>query len=561
MTNRIMYRIQIMGRWLQSSPPANSGHKLLRIALYVLILTIAFGLRMQLAAIAYPAQMDSTHMIHQGILWAQGEPGALSTIWQEAPVLTAGIAYRLGYNPAEALQWSTVLYGTILVGMTMLLTRRLFDSDTAAWITGAWTASNSTLLNYSVNSMPEIGFAACLIAAYAVMAHSICGRDLKFSHVLAGYALLGLGMYFKPLDSLTAMVLTTGWLFLVRLKCPLRTIVHLLSGFIIYLGVVAPHYVLQNQGNDSRTPQLANRSAGLVKGLRAYDSRYENAPGDAWFVEEMDEFRQLGTLKWLWRHRQEVAQRFPSNLIRSVRIYGQFIFPHAFRIGNAWWILMLAVILAIQLAGQRWRPFSWLFIAAMAFPLGVSLSYVYERWLIIYMPLLIILIVGHLVLSPSLWGCRWKKAAWTITLLAMVENSKTLSFQSHRDRVWWQENQQTIALWLKDAARSDERIMALSPSISLDMDIDHPRRWVRLPNAPLDHIDRICTENNVSYVVVCDSSHPHWPANQLTQGEPAPPNWTLVKENKFERLHPIWGDEQETYQIYKRYPSITENLP
>ena len=98
MTNRIMYRIQIMGRWLQSSPPANSGHKLLRIALYVLILTIAFGLRMQLAAIAYPAQMDSTHMIHQGILWAQGEPGALSTIWQEAPVLTAGIATGLGYN-------------------------------------------------------------------------------------------------------------------------------------------------------------------------------------------------------------------------------------------------------------------------------------------------------------------------------------------------------------------------------------------------------------------------------------------------------------------------------
>ena len=107
------------------------------------------------------------------------------------------------------------------------------------------------------------------------------------------------------------MVLTTGWLFLVRLKCPLRTIVHLLSGFIIYLGVVAPHYVLQNQGNDSRTPQLANRSAGLVKGLRAYDSRYENAPGDAWFVEEMDEFRQLGTLKWLWRHAKKLLRASP----------------------------------------------------------------------------------------------------------------------------------------------------------------------------------------------------------------------------------------------------------
>lgn len=559
--NLTMTIIQSIGCWLQSPPTPKVVPPPLRIGIYALIVVLALGLRIHLATIAHPAQMDSTHMIHQGILWVQGEPGALSTIWQEAPVLTAGMAYRRGYNPAKALQWSTVLYGTILVGMTMLLTRRLFDSDAAAWISGGWAACNPALLNYSVNSMPEIGFAACMLSAYVVLAPSIRGKSLKLIPLLAGYGLLGLGIYFKPLDSLTAMALTTGWLLLVHLKRPLITVAHLSAGFIIYLTLVAPHYVLQNHGHNPGDIQLANRSSGLVKGLRAYDSSFENAPDDSRFAKEMDEFRQLGTLKWLWRHRQEVSLRFPVNVIRSIRIYGHFLFPNAFRIGNAWWVFMLTAVLTIRLASHHWRPCLWLFLAAMAFPLGVSLSYVYDRWLIIYIPLLFILIAGHLVASPSLWGGRWKIGAWTLFLLTMMGNSTALSFQNHLDNVWRKENQQTIALWLKNTANHGERYMSLGPAISLEIDLEHPRRWVRLPNAPLDHVDRICENQQVTYVVVCDSSYPHWPANQLIQGNPAPSNWALVNENTFEQLHPIWGKQEETYHIYKRSPSAAENHP
>ena len=193
-------------QWATEERPLELPRRI-RIAIPILILGLALGLRIHLAGIAYPAQLDSTHMIQQGILWVQGEPGALSTIWQEFPVLTAGIAYRLGYNPAEALQWSTVIFGTILVGMTMLLTRRLFDSNAAAWIAGMWATTNPALLNYSVNSMPEIGFAACLVSAYAVLASAIGGQSLKPVPILTGYALLALGIYFKPLDSLAAFAL------------------------------------------------------------------------------------------------------------------------------------------------------------------------------------------------------------------------------------------------------------------------------------------------------------------------------------------------------------------
>lgn len=547
-------------QWATEERPLELPRRI-RIAIPILILGLALGLRIHLAGLAYPAQLDSTHMIQQGILWVQGEPGALSTIWQEFPVLTAGIAYRLGYNPAEALQWSTVIFGTILVGMTMLLTRRLFDSNAAAWIAGMWATTNPALLNYSVNSMPEIGFAACLVSAYAVLASAIGGQSLKPVPILTGYALLALGIYFKPLDSLAAFALTTGWLFLVHVRRMTTISLFLLLGLLIYVAVVTPHYVLQNQGNKSGNFELANRAAALAKGTKAYDSKYENAPRDAWFVEEFKEYNELGALKWLWRHRQEVSRRYVSNLMLSLRIYGQDLFPQAFRIGNALWLAMLMAILAIRLWSPQWKTFLWLLLAVMIFPLGVSLSYVYSRWLIIYIPLIIIIVSGHLVLSPSLWGRRWKMGCWCILLLVMASSATASSLRAHRDQIWSQNNLQAVVQWFKENTNQDDRFMSLGPSISLEIDIDHPQRWVRLPNAPLEHIERICRQQRVSYVLVSDTSYPHWPANQLVHGQSPPPNWALATEMNFKQVHPVWGEQEERYQIYKRSPPVTESSP
>lgn len=550
---RLKDSVKAIGNWLQADKSA--PHPAARIASavpYVLIVGLALGLRIHLASFAYPAQSDSTHMIQQGILWVQGEPGALSTIWQEFPVLTSGIAYRLGWNPAEALQWSTVIFGTLLVGMTMLLTRRLFDSDAAAWIAGGWAAANQGLLNHSVNSMPEIGFAACLVSAYAVLAPAIRGQGLKFVPLLAGYGLLGLGMYFKPLDSLTAVALATGWLFLMHLRQVRRIALPLLAGLLCYIAIVSPHYMLQNRGTGANDIQLANRAFGLVKGLRAYDSKFENAPDGVGFGQDLKEFEQLGAVKWLWLHRVEISRNYVSNVMRSLRVYSNYLFPKAFRMGNAWFIAMLASILTIRLCSPEWKPFAFLALATMTFPLGVSLSYVYDRWLIIYLPLLIIAISGHLVSSSALWDRRWKQAIWLLLVVAMMGSSAMLTCQDHRDRIWQWANERSIAIWLRNTTSYGERIMAGKPSLALEMDLDSPHRWVRLPNAAVDQIEQISAEKNVSYVVLCDSFYPHWPVNQLLQGAPAPQNWTLVKKVKFERLHPIWGEQKEIYQIYKR---------
>ncbi|MGD9782166.1 MAG: hypothetical protein AB7V14_08450 [Kiritimatiellia bacterium] len=506
-----------------------------------------------MAGIAYPAPSDSPHIIGQGVLWAQGEPGALATIWQEFPVLTAGIAYRLGWNPAEALQSSTVFFGTLLVGMTMLLTRRLFDSDAAAWIAGGWAAANPELLSYSVNSMPEIGFAACLVSAYAVLAPAIRGRGLNMAPLLAGYGLLGLGMYFKPLDSLTAVALATGWLAVISYAQIKTASVRLLAGLLLYAAVVAPHYVLQNSAAGAEGLSLVNRAGGLVYGHRAYDSKVNYSP-DGFYADDIAEFQRLGTVKWLWRHRTEVGQRYFSNALKSLRIYGNDLFPGAFRIGNAWFIALLAAIMLAGLAGPRWRVYAFLSLAAMAIPLGISLSFVFGRWLAIYVPLLISMVSGFLVLSPSLWAAPWKKTVWLVLAAVLMVHSASLAKEKLEDKAWNWENQRAISGWLRQNSLPDERIMAIQPSLALEVDLDHPRRWVQLKAGTPERIEEFARERNVSYVVLCDSFYPHWPVNQLVRGGTAPENWELAHDRTFSREHPVWGFQEENYRIYKRRP-------
>ena len=95
------------------------------------------------------------------------------------------------------------------------------------------------------------------------------------------------------------------------------------------------------------------------------------------------------------------------------------------------------------------------------------------------------------------------------------------------------------------------------PSFSLDFDLDHPRRREQLPCGTGEEVDRYAERHGVTYIVLCDSFSPHWPINQILLGAPAPRNWTLIKAQTFKRLHPIWGEQEETYQIYKRGEALS----
>ena len=176
------------------------------ILIYAGITLLALVIRVYIASLAYPPQLDSVHYVQFGVRWAQGVPGQLSTIWQEAPIVVSGMAYRWGLDPVRVLQASTVLYGTVVVLLTMLLAARLFNRPAIGWLAGLWAATSPGLVNYSVNCSAEGGFAMFMMMAYVLMAPALRGEPFRVGRLMVAYALLGIGIYYKPLDTLVAML-------------------------------------------------------------------------------------------------------------------------------------------------------------------------------------------------------------------------------------------------------------------------------------------------------------------------------------------------------------------
>jgi len=192
--------------------------KVRNFLIYGAIVLLALLIRVHVASLAYPPQMDSVHYVQYGVRWAQGVPGQLSTIWQEAPILVSGLAYRWGVDPVRALQGSTVVYGVVIVLMTMLLAARLFNRPAIGWLAGLWAAASPGLVNYSVNCSAETGFGMLMLSAYALMAPSLRGETIRPGPLLLAYGLLGLGIYYKPLDTYVAVLVLTCWLVLVHAR-------------------------------------------------------------------------------------------------------------------------------------------------------------------------------------------------------------------------------------------------------------------------------------------------------------------------------------------------------
>jgi len=286
-------------------------------------------------------------------------------------------------------------------------------------------------------------------------------------------------------------------------------------------------------------------------GEKAYQSKYVDAP-EGYTVEERKELEEIGLVGWLWKHRADVARRYVSNWLIALRHFADFMLPNAFRLGNALFIALLLFCLARGMLAGTWRQFGFLALAAFFFTAGVSVSYIYNRWLSIYVPLLIVVIVAHIVLTASLWEARWKKLLWTLLLFGLMGNAYSVVVQHHRTEAWMWENQRTMAVWLRDHSQVHEKVMSGRPTFALEMDLDRPDRWVRMPHADMDRMEIFAAKKGATYIALTSTYYPHWPVNQLLTGASPPTNWVLHADRKFERIHPVWGEQKEHYQIYRR---------
>lgn len=534
-----------------NNPESKKSH-LRDYIIYAAIVLLALAVRIHVAAIAYPPQLDSVHYVQFGVRWAQGVPGQLSTMWQEAPILVAGLAYRWELDPVRVLQGSTVLYGSVVVLLTMLLGTRLFNCPAVGWLAGLWAATSQGLVNYSVNCSAEGGFAMFMMMSYVLMAPALRGEPFRVSRLMVAYALLGIGIYYKPLDTFVAAMVLTLWLLVVHARSWRGLPLKFVPAFLVLVAVMVPHFYLQAPGGtDLGEVPLINRGGNITLGERAYQSRYVDAP-EGYMIEERKELVEIGLVAWVWKYRDDIAKRYVSNWLIALRHFGDFMLPNAFRLGNALFIALLLLCVVRGMLTGYWRQFGFLVLAAFVFTAGVSLSYVFNRWLVIYVPLLIIIITAHIVVSSSLWNPTWKRILWLVLLFGMMTNAYSLTIKHHLGEAWMWENQRIMAAWLRDNSLPDEKVMSGRPTFALEMDLDKPDRWVRMPNANLEKTEKFAAKKGANYIALSSTYYPHWPVNQLLFGSTPPSNWNLYVDRKFERLHPVWGVQEDHYRIYKR---------
>jgi len=526
--------------------------------IYVLIGSVALGLRVYLAGIAYPAQLDVPAIIAQGIMWAQGHPEGMGSIYPEIPVLVSAYAYRLGLNPAEILQSLNVIYGTMVVLLTMIFAQRLFGRHSIAWIAGGLTTTIDGLLSFSVNSMPETGFGMCLMGACAIMAGPIRGSLTSPVVMGIGYAFLGIGMYFRPVETLVSLTAVTGWLFLCHLSHWKKAVLHISAGLLFAVVILAPYY-LKAKSAEASEDRIAFNIKSIAFGDLAYDGKQIHDPDrQVWKDEMTQEVLDLGLHRWLWEHRAEVSKRYLKNLLRCARSYSEYIFTNAFRLGNAWFVMLLVLMGCSAVIGENRRNNIFLALMLVSLPAGVSLGYVFNRYLLAYLPFLVIMISAFVVNSPVLWGSTSKRVLWTIVLLSMMTQSSAVTIHGHKDQQWSWDNLRDIAQTLKGMVPADKRIIAPQDTFMIEFDPDNPLRCKKFPYSEPDRFENYAANRNVSHIVLCSTQKSNYPMNAVFDGQPPPPNWTMILERKYQREHPVWGPQEEIYRIYERIDASDE---
>jgi len=259
-----------------------------------------------------------------------------------------------------------------------------------------------------------------------------------------------------------------------------------------------------------------------------------------------------GLAGWLWAHRGEVSQRYVKNFLRSIRVYSEYLFTNAFRLGNGWFIVLLIAIGWSAWYGGYRKENLFLAMMLLALPAGVSMGYIFNRYLLAYLPFLLILVSAFVVLRPALWNTMSKRIFWLVIVLVMMGQSSVMTMRGHKSQKWRWDNLHEIAVLLRDMVPENGRVIAPQDAMMIEFDLDHPNRWVKFPFAEPDRFEDYAAKYRASHIVLCTSAKSQYPIYGLFDDVPPPANWKLALEKKYERLHPVWGPQEDIYRIYER---------
>lgn len=522
-----------------------------------LITLLALVIRIWVAWDAYRAPYDVPHFIEDAIRLLGGDMKGLNPHWSLGGILTAAIALRWGFEPDLWLQIVTVLTGTGLVWAIMMMVLRLTGNRAAALLTGAITAVNPTMIEFSVNSMGEMPYLFFLVFSIVCFLPPHDQPDTPRWRFPAASAVLGVGMFYRPVECFIAFVILAGWQILRTRKEGLPMLRPLLLGALFFSIFVAPHPLLTKRQYD--TLSLSSKIViSLAAGSVGTDSKalYALEPPRRDHVEHL---RERGILSYLWVNRREIAGNYTRNMTGAFRISKDQLFPAGFRVGTGW-AFGFFLLAALLLHRPPWRS---LLIAGVVFsvslPSLLSLSFIHPRWLVNILPFTLAMGTATIYLIFQRTQARSVRVLATALLAAFMINATLYAKHTSGDG-WYGHNQQAVGEQMRRFASHDAIIVSTDPKIALGFYGTHPFRWRSMRYGPIEDVLAFAARQNADLFVVASNILPHWPIQELFEGAPVPDGWIILDHVVYERYNPRWGYQTDAYLVLGRAQETEETV-
>lgn len=482
---------------------------------------LALVIRWWAAIKAYPCSGDAGHFVQYGVALAHGVPGSLSTYWSQMMIIFAYLAETLGMDPRYAMQYVSMVSGTIVVIVSALIAWRVTRHTVMMLITAGLCAVNPVLVQHSVTGYSEMPYLACMLLGVYVGIKQ--DRHPIMRAILAG-SLIGVAGYFKGLDAAVAAVSMGLYLFIARKNSLPVGFAHASVISVTAFIVLLPLCIYTYQQSGKFMP--GSKGGNLALGLDWKDSKIVYAADP-----ELAKKKTKST--------SEIIRMLPVRIARNIpdiyRIFNKQLFIKGFRMGTIWFGLIC--ILWLYHVFRFERSLMWLPLCMLIFQLMLlSLVFVHSRLLVPSL-IWIIFIVGAFL--KIIWGrCDvFRRYVMGVLIGVFMVVNAVYSFSAYQMEFcfWRYPHIIATAEKLKNIAKDDDVIMTYGPHVAVEFYEHNPRLTVEMPYGTLEEVEAIAQKHGVQYIIVSDTFRSHWPISQVFEASSElPENWKIVETLRFD---------------------------
>lgn len=514
--------------------------------LWCLILCLwALCIRMLAAGKVFPAQGDVSHFVQYGKVYAStGKLESLSSLWSLAPQFLAAWSVKLSWMPQFVMQTTAVAFGILAVTGVYGLALELTNSRRISIVAGLIMATNPVLTSLSVAGFSDTPHFA--LGTWALALVFAGARKRKIWMFALAAVLASLDLYYRTYDLFLYFVAAAPFILLRLRGCGWSRGI-ILIGTALSVGTVCslPFFFVNhaisgwNPGHSKLSNLAIGASGTNAKELYAQSGLGSDQTPLALRVKELGE---KGIIKYTWRHKADIARRYPANVAGYIRVLNGHVFDGMFRLGLFWFV----VFILLCASGMR-NAMGWYMVFSIAVVLGaLSVGFVNPRWVIQCIPFCAILAGGGFDwLLSNVLNRRVHWIAWAVLIAIGCLNSRWTVVRLNDE--WKQLNLFPVCERLHKVMGEDERLMCFRPELPALFYKTNALCWDNIPYDTVEGVFALAEAHGADCIVLNDSTFAHFPIHEIERHpEMVPAPWREVdrlefeKETRFELEHDVW---------------------